>query len=167
MGVESTHFHGIVNGESLWNVLCCLLCIFYCQTTPILKSLGQFENLVFVIMSNIRLIARISLVAININILVKRLVHRSQELTFYLLLSTGSTQELPVPTWLKKCCLWRNILCHMHIITPSVSRRTKTCLWGFWQSKPSNQSTQLHNMVRLATVLPAKSDSDFMFCLQS
>ena len=39
----------------------CLLCIFYCRTTPILKTLGQFENLVFVIMStreNIRLIAR-------------------------------------------------------------------------------------------------------------
>ena len=38
-----------------------ILCIFYCQTTHILKSLGQFENLVFVIMStreNIRLIAR-------------------------------------------------------------------------------------------------------------
>ena len=39
-------------------------CIFYCQTTQILKTLGQFENLVFVIMStreNIRLIARSSL----------------------------------------------------------------------------------------------------------
>ena len=38
----------------------CLLCIFYCQTTHILKTLGQFENWVFVIMSareNIRLIA--------------------------------------------------------------------------------------------------------------
>ena len=37
----------------------------YCQTTPILKTYGQFENLVFVIMStreNIRLIARTSLV---------------------------------------------------------------------------------------------------------
>ena len=38
-----------------------ILCIFYCQTTQILKTLGQFENLVFVIMStreNIRLIVR-------------------------------------------------------------------------------------------------------------
>ena len=38
-----------------------ITCIFYCQTTPILKTLGQFEDLVFVIMStreNIRLIAR-------------------------------------------------------------------------------------------------------------
>ena len=34
---------------------------FYYQTTPILKTLGQFDNLVFVIMStseNIRLITR-------------------------------------------------------------------------------------------------------------
>ena len=64
VGVESARLHGIVNGESLWNVFCCLLCIFYCQTTPILKTLVQFENLVFVIMStreNIRLIARSSL----------------------------------------------------------------------------------------------------------
>ena len=44
-------FHGIVNGESLRNVFCCLLCIFYYQTTPILKILGQFEKLVFVIIS--------------------------------------------------------------------------------------------------------------------
>ena len=55
---------GIVNGESLWNVLSCLLCIiFYCWTTPILKTLRQFENLVFVIMSNrenIRLFASTS-----------------------------------------------------------------------------------------------------------
>ena len=60
VGVESARFHGIVNSESLWNAFCCLLCIFYCRTTAILKSLGQFENLVFVIMStreNIRLIA--------------------------------------------------------------------------------------------------------------
>ena len=49
--VESAYFHGIENGESLWNVSCCLLCIFYCQITPILKTLGQFENFVFVIMS--------------------------------------------------------------------------------------------------------------------
>ena len=62
MGVES--FHGIVNDESLLNVFCCLLCIFYYETTPILKTLGQSEILVFVIMStrkNIRLIARNSL----------------------------------------------------------------------------------------------------------
>ena len=61
MGVECARFHGIVNGESLGSVFCCLLCIFYCWTTPILKTVGQFENLVFVIMStreNIRLIAR-------------------------------------------------------------------------------------------------------------
>ena len=38
--------------------------MLYCQTTPNSKTLGQFENLVFVIMStreNIRLIARSSL----------------------------------------------------------------------------------------------------------
>ena len=37
--------------------------MIYCQTTPLLKTLGQFENSVFVIMStreNIRLIARSS-----------------------------------------------------------------------------------------------------------
>ena len=39
MGVESAYFNGIVNGESLWNVFCCLLCIFYCWTTPILKNI--------------------------------------------------------------------------------------------------------------------------------
>ena len=36
-------------------------CIFYCQTISILKTFGQFENLVFVIMStreNIHLIAK-------------------------------------------------------------------------------------------------------------
>ena len=36
-------------------------CIFYCRTTPFLKTLEQFENMVFIIMStreNIRLIAR-------------------------------------------------------------------------------------------------------------
>ena len=68
VGVESAHLHGIVNGESLWNVFCCPLCIFYCQTTPILKTLGQFENLVFVIMStreNIRLIAWSSFIIIR------------------------------------------------------------------------------------------------------
>ena len=56
-GVESARLHDIVNGESLFNIFCCLLCIFYCQTTPISKT-GQFENLVFVIMStreNVRL----------------------------------------------------------------------------------------------------------------
>ena len=51
VGLESARFHGIVNDESLWNIFCCLLCIVYCRTTPILKTLGQFENLVFVIMS--------------------------------------------------------------------------------------------------------------------
>ena len=51
MGVESARFDGIVNGE------------FYFWPTPILKTLGQFGNLVFVIMltrENIRLIARSS-----------------------------------------------------------------------------------------------------------
>ena len=65
-GVESARLHDIVNGESLRNIFCCLLCIFYCQTTPISKTLGQFENLVFVIMStreNVRLIARCSYIA--------------------------------------------------------------------------------------------------------
>ena len=64
VGVESARFHGIVNGESLWNVFCCLLWIFYYWTAPILKTLGKFENLMFLIMStrgNIRLIARNSL----------------------------------------------------------------------------------------------------------
>ena len=64
MRVESARVHGIVNGVLLWNVFCCLLCIFYWWTTPILKTLGQFENLVFVLMStreNICLIARTSL----------------------------------------------------------------------------------------------------------
>ena len=73
MGVESARFHGIVNGESLWNVFCCLHCIFYCQTTPILKTLGQFENLVFVIMStreNIRLIAKTSLCPLYIQLFI-------------------------------------------------------------------------------------------------
>ena len=63
VGVQSARLHGIVNGESLWNIFCCLLCIFYCQTTLISKTLGQFENLVFVIMStreNVRPIARCS-----------------------------------------------------------------------------------------------------------
>ena len=34
MGVKGARFHGSVNGESLWNIFCCQLCIFYCQTTP-------------------------------------------------------------------------------------------------------------------------------------
>ena len=41
----------------------------YCQTTPISKTLGQFENLVFVIMStreNVRLIARCSFDTISV-----------------------------------------------------------------------------------------------------
>ena len=43
------------------NLFGCFLCIFYYRNSPILKILGQFENLGFVIMStreNIRLIAR-------------------------------------------------------------------------------------------------------------
>ena len=42
--MESTSFHSFVNYKSLWNVFGCLLCIFYCQTTPILKKKHQ-ENL--------------------------------------------------------------------------------------------------------------------------
>ena len=38
-----------------------LYACFYCQTTPILKTLGQFENLVFVIMSTIGKIYALSL----------------------------------------------------------------------------------------------------------
>ena len=54
-------FHGFVNDELLWNLFWWFLCIFYYRNSPILKTLGQFENLGFVIMStreNIRLIAR-------------------------------------------------------------------------------------------------------------
>ena len=61
MGVEGASFHGFVNDESLGNLFWCFLCIFYYRNSPILKTLGQFENLGFVIMStreNIRLIAR-------------------------------------------------------------------------------------------------------------
>ena len=59
MEVESARFHGIVNGESLWNVFHILL-----PNYTNFKTLGQFENFVFVIMSireNIRLIAISSL----------------------------------------------------------------------------------------------------------
>ena len=63
MGVEGASFHGFVNDGSLWNLFGCFLCISYYRksNSPILKILGQFENLGFVIMStreNIRLIAR-------------------------------------------------------------------------------------------------------------
>ena len=61
MGVEDASFHGFVNDGSLWNLFWCFLCIFYYRNSSILKILGQFENLGFVIMStreNIRLIAR-------------------------------------------------------------------------------------------------------------
>ena len=61
VGVEGASFHGIVNDGSHWNLFWCFLCIFYYRNSPILKLLGQFENLGFVIMStreNIRLIAR-------------------------------------------------------------------------------------------------------------
>ena len=61
MGVEGPSFHGFVNDESLWNIFWCFLCIFYYRNSPISKTLGQFENLDFVIIStreNIRLIAR-------------------------------------------------------------------------------------------------------------
>ena len=61
VGVEGASFHGFVNDGSLWNLFWCFLCIFNYRNSPILKILGQFENLGFVIMStreNIRLIAR-------------------------------------------------------------------------------------------------------------
>ena len=65
VGVESANFHGFVNDGSLWNLFWCFLCTFYYRKSPILKTLGQFENLGFLIMStreNIRLIARAPLV---------------------------------------------------------------------------------------------------------
>ena len=68
MGIESARFHGIVKCQIALNVFCCLLCIFNYQTTPILKTLGQFENLLFGIMStreNIRLIARRPLLCVG------------------------------------------------------------------------------------------------------
>ena len=60
MELESARFHGIVIGESLKRILLPTM-YFCCRTTRILKTLGQFENLVSEIMStteNIRLIAR-------------------------------------------------------------------------------------------------------------
>ena len=61
VGVDGASFNGFVNDESLWNLFWCFLCKFYYRNRPILKTLGQFQNLGFVIMStreNIRLIAR-------------------------------------------------------------------------------------------------------------
>ena len=61
VGVEGASFHGFVKDGSLWNLFWCFLCIFYYRNSPILKILGQFEKLGFVIMStreNIRFIAR-------------------------------------------------------------------------------------------------------------
>ena len=61
MGVEGASFYGFVIDESLGNLFCCFLYIFYYRNSPILKTFGQFENLGLVIMStreNIRLIAR-------------------------------------------------------------------------------------------------------------
>ena len=61
VGVGGASFHGFVNNGSLWNLFWCFLCIFYYRNGPIFKTLGQFENLGFVIMSareNIRIIAR-------------------------------------------------------------------------------------------------------------
>ena len=61
VGVEGANIHGFVSDESVWNLFWCFLCIFYYRNRPILKTLGQFENLGFVIMStreNIHLIAR-------------------------------------------------------------------------------------------------------------
>ena len=60
MEVEKTSCHGFVNDESLWDVFMLTMHILL-PATPNLKTLGQFGNLVFVIMStraNIRLIAR-------------------------------------------------------------------------------------------------------------
>ena len=59
MGIESTSFHGFVNDELLWNVF--MLTMHILLPNRILETLGQFENLMFVIMStreNTRLIAR-------------------------------------------------------------------------------------------------------------
>ena len=61
VGVEGESFHGFVNDESLWNLFWYFLCMFYYRNRPISKTLGQFENLGFEIMSTrekIRLIAR-------------------------------------------------------------------------------------------------------------
>ena len=61
MGVEGANFHGFVNDGSIWNLFWCFLCTFNYQNSSILKTLGQFENLGFLIMStreNIHLIAR-------------------------------------------------------------------------------------------------------------
>ena len=63
MGVERARFHGIVNG--LKRILLLTMHILLLNYTNF-KTLGQFENLVFVITStreNIRLIARSSLVS--------------------------------------------------------------------------------------------------------
>ena len=65
VGVEGASFHSFKNDESLWNLCWCFLCIFYYRNSTILKTLGQFENLGFVIMStreNIRFIARAPLI---------------------------------------------------------------------------------------------------------
>ena len=48
------------------------LCIFYYRNSPILKTLGQFENLGFVIMptrENIRLIARTPLLSRHFHVI--------------------------------------------------------------------------------------------------
>ena len=67
MGVESAHFSGIVDGGSLLDVFCCLLGVFCCRAALVLEALGQFEGLVFVVMStreNIRLITRTPLICL-------------------------------------------------------------------------------------------------------
>ena len=61
MGVESTSFHDFANDESLWNVFDAYYAYFNAEPRQFLKALGQFENLVFLIMStreDTRLIAR-------------------------------------------------------------------------------------------------------------
>ena len=116
MEVESAHFHGIVNGESLCNIFCCLLCTFYCQTTPILKTLGQFENLVFVIMStreNIRLIARTSsctsdtaasLVCFSISMMIPSMVQLLC-LPLILVISSVVISSLEPSTWISSALI--------------------------------------------------------------
>ena len=62
MGVESAHFHGIVNGETNF------VAYYAYFTAELHQFTEQFENLVFVIMStreNIHLIARTPLVLVS------------------------------------------------------------------------------------------------------
>ena len=96
MGEEGANFHGFVNDESLRNLFWCFLCIFYYRNSPILKTLGQFEKLGFVIMStreNIRLIARapLDMFALEANVLFIAM----QGCTLFLLFRSGSNIVKP------------------------------------------------------------------------